>query len=257
MPLKAVVESLEEVPEALREFYEERDGKFVLGVDGSPSDDQVTELKERIQQFRTNNIKLNQQLAELKERMARYDGVDPEEYQRLKQRISEIEAKGVKKADDVEAVIEQKVAPLAEQLKQMQERAQQAEQRLRQTALESALQDLGVQAGVQPTAVPDFVSRGVRIWDIDPDTRTLVVRDDAPVNGDEPLTPSGWVSKLKAKEAPHLFGATRGTGADKDAKPTRGLVAKDKLVDPTPEELGRYADQIAKGEIQVVDSTQE
>ena len=49
MGLKAILETLDEVPEALRAFYVERDGKFVLDADGV---EDVTGLKSALEKER-------------------------------------------------------------------------------------------------------------------------------------------------------------------------------------------------------------
>src|SRR5580693_1005314 len=73
MPLKTRVKSLEEVPEAVREFYTEQDGEFFLPVEGM-----VT--KDKLDEFRTNNVELKKQLEALEEK---FDGVDPDVFREL------------------------------------------------------------------------------------------------------------------------------------------------------------------------------
>ena len=58
MGMKAIVDSIEDLPEALREFYAEKDGKFQLSVDGMTS-------KDKLDEFRTNNVDLLKQLKDI------------------------------------------------------------------------------------------------------------------------------------------------------------------------------------------------
>lgn len=67
--LVGVVESLDDVPEALREFYTEDDGRYRLNASDLVG-------KDRLDEFRSTNIKLQKALK-------RFEGVDPERYQRL------------------------------------------------------------------------------------------------------------------------------------------------------------------------------
>ena len=86
LPIKT--ESLDNVPEALREFYEQdtdKDGNEVhrLKVD-------MKEVKAEIKSFRDNNIGLKKEqetlqseIKTLKESLATYDGIEVEDYNRL------------------------------------------------------------------------------------------------------------------------------------------------------------------------------
>src|ERR1041385_883494 len=73
MALKFKCKSKEEVPAELQSLYVERDGAFVLDVDGAVD-------KARVDEFRANNITLANQLAEQKKR---FDGIGPEEARQL------------------------------------------------------------------------------------------------------------------------------------------------------------------------------
>lgn len=73
--IAAVVETLDDVPENLRELYVEADGKFRLDAEGV---EDVSGLKSTLE-------KLKRESKEAKDALKRYDGLDPEEYQRLKE----------------------------------------------------------------------------------------------------------------------------------------------------------------------------
>lgn len=76
--LNAVVESLDAVPENLRELYVEADGKYRLDADGVESLVDTSGLKTALEKERAA-------AKEAKAALKRYDGLDPEEYQRLKE----------------------------------------------------------------------------------------------------------------------------------------------------------------------------
>ncbi len=73
--LAAVVESLDAVPESFRELYVESEGKYRLDAEGV---EDVSGLKSTLE-------KLKRDAKEAKDALKRYDGLDPEEYQRLKE----------------------------------------------------------------------------------------------------------------------------------------------------------------------------
>ena len=73
MALKFKAKSKDEIPAELQSLYVERDGAFVLDVDGAVD-------KARAEELRANSIALSNQLAEQKKR---YDGIDPDEARKL------------------------------------------------------------------------------------------------------------------------------------------------------------------------------
>ena len=73
MPLRFKYQSKQELPADHQSLYVERDGAFVLDVDGAVD-------KARAEELRANSIALSNQLAEQKKR---YDGIDPDEARKL------------------------------------------------------------------------------------------------------------------------------------------------------------------------------
>lgn len=96
MPLPAVVESLDGVPETVREFYTEQEGKYVLDtdVDSHPA---VSGLKSAFDKTKD----------ELKGLKGRYKEVDPDEFQRLKTQAEERERERLKSEGDWKALEKQ------------------------------------------------------------------------------------------------------------------------------------------------------
>jgi len=89
MNLKGVVASLDEVPEALHEFYSQgSDGKYRLAADGLVD-------KSKVDEFRTTNI-------ELSKRLEQFGDVDLDEYAKMREQIAEIQKQKAKDAGDWE-----------------------------------------------------------------------------------------------------------------------------------------------------------
>lgn len=68
MALKYRLQTKTEIPAGFENHYVERDGAFVLDVEGATA-------KSVVDEFRNNNIALKQQLADVQKR---FDGIDPE-----------------------------------------------------------------------------------------------------------------------------------------------------------------------------------
>lgn len=77
MPLPYKVESLDDVPEAARELYEERDGAFVLPVEGVKTEEDVGALERALERVKEERNKL-------RSKAERFSEDDAEELARLR-----------------------------------------------------------------------------------------------------------------------------------------------------------------------------
>lgn len=91
--LAAVVDSIDTVPENLRDLYVEADGKFRLDAEGV---EDVSGLKSTLE-------KLKRDAKEAKDALKRFDGMDPDEFQRFKQTAEEAEAAKLSEVERLEA----------------------------------------------------------------------------------------------------------------------------------------------------------
>ena len=97
MALKAQLESLDGLPEALHEYYEEKDGAFVLGVDGMLTEaERDTEISGLVKNRDTL-------LTEVKKLKGTYRDVDAEKYAELLAKEEELENEKLKSKGDWEA----------------------------------------------------------------------------------------------------------------------------------------------------------
>ncbi|WP_138476171.1 hypothetical protein [Dyadobacter bucti] len=85
MKLKAILDNLDGVDEALKPAYTEKDGKFVLNIEGYDSHPEVQGLKRSLQVSRDEKKAIETQLGEMKEKFGSLpDEFNMEEYNRLK-----------------------------------------------------------------------------------------------------------------------------------------------------------------------------
>ena len=70
MALKAIIDNKEEIPEGTESYYEEKDGKFHLSVEG------FTE-KSKLDEFRDSNINLKKQMEDIQAQLSQHEGIDP------------------------------------------------------------------------------------------------------------------------------------------------------------------------------------
>ncbi len=210
MALKFKFKSKDEIPAEQQALYVERDGGWVLDVDGAVD-------KSKLDEFRTNNIALSNQLAEQKKR---FEGIDPDEVRKLageKQRLEEAQQI---KSGEAEKVVESRLK--AAKTEWDKEFAAVTGERDSLNARLTAIQiDQGVitvatKRGLRPTAIPDITARARSVFRLvdgaprayEADGQTVRVGKD----GITPMTLDEWVEQQVA-DAPHLFESNVGSGA--------------------------------------------
>lgn len=248
--MKFVINSLEEVPEAFRSEYEAKNGKFYLKTEGEFAP--LVEANTKLAEFRDNNRALNTTKTELEARLKAFEGIDPVEHTKLKEKIAELEATGVKDkgsvAELVKAAVKAAVTPLETKLQEREQSEARAREALAVTALENQLRDAGIKAGVDERALPDYINRGKQVFKL-VDGVAVARKGDQPLFSKErpaeELSMAEWAADLQ-KDAPFLFKPSKGGGASNNGN--SGPVVK-KTISADPLEFGQNLEGIAKGEV--------
>lgn len=222
--LKTKVDSLEEIPEALHQYYEETGtGAYVLAMDGVPPQAQA-----KIAEFRDNNINLAKEKEELLERMKIYEGLDVDKARDAMAKLAAMEEEELVKAGDLETLVAQRMAAAQndhlKQLESLKSAKDEAEKKakLNQAKLsEYIIQNKileAVNSVAQPhqAAVPDILYRAKSQWRLSEDGQMYAVDEYGnKVYGkgsDEPISPTEWSRNL-VENARHLFSASVGSAA--------------------------------------------
>jgi hypothetical protein len=262
MALQTVVDSLEGMAEAVAaEYTAGDDGKFYLGLEGAPrgftANGDVAELNTKLEEFRTNNRQLNRELEAERDKAKAFEGIDPDEARKALETKTDLKAKGVNKADDIEALLERATAkaiePLKAQVDALTADNEGKASALAKSELGKALAGAAATAHVADEALDDFVARGEKVFSYRDGAVVAVDENGAPVfNPEKPaerLTPASWAANLTSS-APHLFRPNSGGGGGGGG----GGVGATKQVANDPLDIGKNAEAIAKGEATVVDS---
>lgn len=208
MTLKAVVESLEAVPEQFRTLYVANgEGKFKLDAEGV---EDVSGLKSALEKEREQRRQLTTDLA-------KYKGVDPAKYAELLEQQRLLDEKQLIDAGKVDELVENRVKAMRE-ANETNVAALKAEGATLKGRLEKLLIDTEVQREavmtVVETAMDDVVRRAREVFKI-VDGHAVPMKEDKIVYGEDgvtPLTVKEWLAGL-AKAAPHLFKQSAGGGA--------------------------------------------
>lgn len=205
MPLKFQIDKLEDVAENLRSLYTPLDGKFFLDVDGAVA-------REKLDEFRTNNITLRQQMDALK-------GIDPAEYKRLKDLEKSLNAKKEMTQAEIDEIVAGRVKDITTEyegkLTETTTALQTTNQRLESVMIDSSVKDIAAKAGALPHALDDVLMRAKTVFKVK-DGMVVAFNDKGQQlydkDGTSPLSVDSWVKGLKTN-APHLFIGPRGSGA--------------------------------------------
>ena len=207
MTIKAVIDDINAVPEALRGFYVEQEGRFTLDVEGLVP-------KARLDEFRENNIRLAQERDAMRQQ---YEGIDPAKARELLTKAQKEQDKKMLEAGRVDELVAQRVeamrADYEAQLTGETSKSQKLQTQLETLLIDGALREAAARAGVRPSAIEDVLLRGHNLF-------RLVDGKALPVQGDdvlysktgEALTMDEWLTGLTSN-APHLFEPNRGAGA--------------------------------------------
>ena len=222
--LKQSYDSQIEIPAGIQEHYAEKEGRWLLQTD--PAVDQAVEVKNALNQERALRRDTEKQLVELK---TKFEGVDPEDYRKLQDRVKGLDDAEVYDKQGIEVLIarrtesmkndhERHVGMLKRENDQLKTTAADLDRRWRQDRIKTALLDAVTHSGVHEKAVDDAVHRGLAVFtDLDEQGNVIARKGDDTVyskDGVNPLNPSEWISTLKASgQASHLWPPSSGGGA--------------------------------------------
>lgn len=202
MALKHKIGALTEVAEAVRSFYEEKDGAFFLQVEGMVP-------KAHVDEFRNNNIELNRKISEMEQK---YKDIDPVKY-------AELVAANAKTPEAIENAVKTRLAAMQQEhataIQTLTGENGKLKSTLDSVLIDGSLKTEAAKAGILPTALDDVVLRGRMVFKnengqvIAYNERGEKLYDK---DGTTPLGVGGWVKGLKAN-APHLFAGMNGGGA--------------------------------------------
>jgi hypothetical protein len=209
MPLKAKYDSQDQIPEAQRPLYVERDGAWYLDAEGV---EDVSGLKNALE-------RLKQEKKDLAKQAEKYKEIDPDKYRALLQAAEEAEQEKLKNQGKFEELFQQRVKTLtAEHEKERQKLTgdlTSVQKMLAEERVTNALTKAAVAEGVRE----DAIAHAVRIWSQDtwklgPDGKAAAFDGDTPLYGSkgEALSMGEFIKK-ELHDKPYLAKPSSGTGA--------------------------------------------
>jgi hypothetical protein len=218
-------DTLELVPEGLKEHAKSTDGKFVVDV--------VPQSK--LAEFRENNITVSRQrddalgvLSKLKPVIG--DDVDLflTSFGEMKTTAQQVKDGKLKATDAIETEVQNRVSAmktgydtqiqtLSLETATSKSEAAQAKAELNRSIVERAVTDAVVNeaSGANPGALSDILTRAYSVFKTTPEGKLIAKEGEAIIYGADgatPMTPLEWMAKLRV-QAPYLFKSSNGGGA--------------------------------------------
>lgn len=227
MALALVVNSTDDLPEAIKPLYKKRenDGKWQLDVEG------VAE-KAKLDEFRSNNRELTAKLQDYENKMKAYEGVDPAKYKALIDKFQSDEEKKLMKDGNIEEVVKLRTAAIIKDrddqlaakdavITKLQNESKQAIQEKDSFIVETELRkaaanpDFGFQPNVanilKDSVLKEFVHKDGKVIRVKPDGSSVFGKSGDPMGLEEYM--QGF-----AKEHPYLVKPSSGGGARNESK---------------------------------------
>lgn len=261
MALKALLTpaEFEALPEAVRAEYKQTGANYTLDVEGMVP-------KAKVDEFRENNTALLKTKAELEAQLAKYSGINLEDYEALKETERKIADKTLIEAGRVDELIAIKVAEavnkakadsatLAQQLEASNKAEKEARAQVKTMRRNRMIEDQALKSGARPEALEDLITHADRYgWTIDDESGELVALDAkggkhySLANAGKPITLEEWVRDVVPAEKPFYFedSAGGGAGGAKNGFKGRVIRASDQ------QGLNANLSDIASGKVAVV-----
>lgn len=264
---KFVVDDINTVPEEHRGLYEQRNGKWYLKIEGMPDPAENASLKQKVNEFRENNIRLTKQIEEIQAKLAAYDGFDPQEAAKLRETEQKLKDKQLIDAGRVDELIQikvqeavnsskKKIEELENTLKDVSTKRDEAEGRFQRKVVEGMLSKEAAKHGIRAGAMEDVFSHAERFgWKLDETGTALVARDadghqrTSTANPGRPVTLDEYFKDVLPSDKPFYFEGSAGGGASGGGagRSGRHVKASDQQA------IDANIEKIASGEIEVVE----
>ena len=216
MALKAILDSIDDLPEDVKKEYVEKNGKFELQVEGMKTQADIDRLQGALTKERNDHKVVRERLGLLGDRKI-------EDVLATLDRIPELEAAAAGKLDEnklnelVEGRLKARVAPLEREKGQLAQKVQELSGVVEQfrskektrTIHDAVREAVGKAQGFQSSAVEDALLYGERMLEVNEQGK-VVTRDGVGVTPG--IDATVWLTEMQSKKT-HWWGPSQGGGA--------------------------------------------
>lgn len=263
--MKAVIDKLESVDEALRGEYEEKGGKFHLKIEGEVpglvKQEELLAANTKVVEFRDRNIALLKENDELRPLKTKYEGLDPAEAREAIEKVKALGKKGIKDVEDfnaqVKKVADELIAPLREQLQLSAAETAAERKRADESLLHAKISEQFLKIGGKANATDYVVTLAKENFEVKDGKVVAKAGKFSTVKPADPMSVEEWLTNDISKNHDYTLEPSKGGGAP-PVKPGGNPLLTSKarpdqkvLKNPTPQELGQYSADIASGKVRV------
>jgi len=275
--MKFVLDSIDSLAEPLKAEYEPKDGKFVLKTEGdnpvilalnskiADAAAKIATADLKVNEFRTNNVALLKEVDELRPLKTKFEGLDPDVAREAITKVAALDKKGIKTPDDIDNKLktaltealkpfEQTITLLRDQNAAFAAKSLADAQRADNYLLQTQVSDRFVKIGGKPKATEFIVGLAKEIFEVKDGAVVAKTGKFNPEKPGESLSIDDWLATT-VKEHDYTIEPSKGGGAPPHGG-SGGTVSNLKpgqtvLKNPTPQELGQYAAEIASGKVKI------
>ena len=210
-----------------------------VDVDGEPvvySHEEFTTQKTKLDEFRSNNVKLMKDMENL---TSKFEGIDVDAYQDMLSKQEAMKTKKLIDAGKIDELLDEKTKSMREvhnkELSKTNEVNQSLQDQLAKLVIDNAVRDSAMKAGVVDTGMDDILLRSKSIFSLKDGKAVPTDAQGNTIFGhgtSEPMSVNEWVN-AQMDVAPHLFKASSGSGSAHGTRPngtsSQNLTAMQKL----------------------------
>ena len=219
MALKAILDSIDDLPDPLKSEYVEKNGKYELQVEGMKTEADLARVQTALTKERADHKVVREQLTSFKTVLG---DRKVEDVLTQLDRIPELEAAAAGKLDDekinqiVETRIKTKLAPVERELNQYKTQVAEKDKVIegytvaeRTRKIHDAVRKAATAAKVLPEAIEDALNLADRVFELDESGKVITKEGVGVTQG---IEPSVWFIDLQKTRA-HWWGQSSGGGA--------------------------------------------
>lgn len=186
------------------------------------SEEEFTGVKTKLDEFRSNNVKLMKEMETL---ASKFEGIDVDTYKEMSAKQEQMRSKKLIDAGKIDELLEEKTKQMREvhnkELNKTTEVNQSLQDQLAKLVIDNAVRDSATKAGVVDTGMDDILLRSKSVFSL---VEGKAVPTDAQGNTifghgtSEPMSVKEWVN-AQMDVAPHLFKSSSGGGSSHGTRP--------------------------------------
>jgi hypothetical protein len=181
------------------------------------SEDEYNNVKDKLDEFRGNNVKLMKDMETLS---AKFDGIDVDGYKEMVKNQQAMKDKKLISEGKIDELLEERTKTMREKHNQELEKIQglngTLNKQLETLVIDNAVRDSATKAGVVDTGVDDVLLRSQSVFTLEKGKAVPHDPNGNIIYGEgtsEPMSVQEWV-KGQMEVAPHLFKSSNGSGSE-------------------------------------------